>query len=538
MAENPFAKYAEQDNPFAKYAALREPVSTTQILTSAPLKAVGDLADTFINAPLNVYNLTKMGVGTLAAAVGQPQLAPDVTPAPERVTALMRNRGYIAPETNMSSGQRVLNTALQAGTNAAFSPATSGVNMARNALLGITSGGAGQTVTEATGSPIAGLVTSMAVPAATATAARARQVQLDMQRSQDAVRNLTIRAGQQEGLVTTPGSVTPSGQNVLLERIAGKTGLQQRAGVQNQPEIDRLARRAVQLPADGDLTRASMQNIRQQEYQTRYVPVTRIGPISTDTAFTQALDDVLAAYTGPGRSFPNAIPRPVTDLVNSYRVGQFNSGDAVGATRTLRAASSANMARGDNELGLAQRAISNALEDQIERALQTAGQPNILNGFRAARQRMAISHSIEDAIVEAGGSVNAIKLANDLQIRGRYFSGDLDLIARFANISRHTMAPPGARGTPDAGGMLGTSLGGGAGALMGNLFGGMPGASIGAMAGALAPRAAQLAAQQYLLSPTGQSRAIPSYNANAPMSPMLRNALIGLPVAQENNLPR
>lgn len=548
MAENPFAQYAEQEsfqlnayNPFAKYAdapATREPVSTTQILTGAPLKAVGDLADTFINAPLNVYNLAKMGVGTLATAVGQPQLAPDVTPASERVTALMRNRGYIAPEANMSPEQRVLNTALQAGTTAAFSPATSGVNVLRNIGLGLTSGGAGQTVTEATGSPIAGLVTSMAVPAAAAAAAQARQVQLNMQRSQDAVRNLTIRAGQSEGLVTTPGSVTPSGQNVLLERIAGKTGLQQRAAVQNQTEIDRLARRAVQLPADGDLTRASMQNIRRQEYQTGYVPVARIGPIATDTAFAQSLDDVLAAYTGPGRSFPNAIPQPVTDLVNNYRVGQFNSGDAIGATRTLRDASRANMARGDNELGLAQRAISNALEDQIERALQTAGQPNVLDQFRASRQRMAISHSVQDAIVEGGGHVNARTLANDLQTRGRYFSGDLDLIARFANISRPTMTPPGTSGTPDAGRMLGAGLGSGAGALTGGLIAGVPGATYGAAAGAFVPRAAQLAAQQYLLSPMGQSRAIPSYTANAPVSPILRNALIGLPVAQQNNLTR
>ena len=479
-----------------------------------------------------------MGVGTLATAVGKPQWAPDVTPAPERVTALMRNRGYIAPETNMGPEQRVLNTTLQAGTNAAFSPATSGVNLLRNIGLGLTSGGAGQTVTEATGSPIAGLVTSMAVPAAAATAARARQVQLDMQRSQDAVRNLTIRAGQSEGLVTTPGSVTPSGQNVLLERIAGKTGLQQRAAVQNQTEIDRLARRALQIPIDGDLTRANMRAIRAQEYQTGYVPVARIGPIATDTAFAQSLDDVLAAYTGPGRSFPNAIPQPVTDLVNNYRVRQFNSGDAIGATRTLRDASRANMARGDNQLGLAQRAISNALEDQIERALQTAGQPNVLDQFRASRQRMAISHSVQDAIVEGGGHVNARTLANDLQTRGRYFSGDLDLIARFANISRPTMTPPGTSGTPDAGRMLGAGLGSGAGALTGGLIAGVPGATYGAAAGAFLPRAVQLAAQQYLLSPMGQSRAIPSYTANAPVSPTLRNALIGLPVAQQNNLPR
>jgi len=514
--------------------AERRPPSTKAVVTSAPYKALGGVADMFLNAPQNVLNLAKMGAGTLATAAGYSNLAPEVTAPPERVTNLLRSAGLIKPTENMTQGQRVLDVGLQAATGGMLSPARTGAELLRSGGIGLVSGAAGQSVTEVTGSPIAGVLTSMAIPATAATAAQARQARLNMQQSQNAVRDLTIRAGQQEGLVTTPGSVTPSGQNILLERIAGKTGLQQRAAVQNQPEIDRLARRAVQLPVDGDLTRASMANIRRQEYERGYAPVARIGPISTDAAFTQSLDDVLAAYTGPGRSFPNAIPQPVTDLVNNYRVGQFNSGDAVGATRTLREASRANMARGDNELGLAQRAISNALEDQIERALQTTGNTNLLDQLRASRQRMAISHSVEDAIIEGGGSVNARQLANDLQTRGRYFSGDLDLIARFANISRPTMTPPGARGTPDTGSMLGTTLGSGAGATLGYLFGGGPGASVGAMAGGVAPRATQLAAQQYLLSPMGQSRAIPSYNANAPMSPVLRNALIGLPVAQES----
>ena len=514
--------------------AERRPPSTIAVVTSAPYKALGGAADVFLNAPQNVINLAKMGAGTLATAAGYPNLAPEVTAPPERVTNMLRNAGLIKPTENMTQGQRVLDVGLQAATGGMLSPARTGAELLRSGAVGLGSGAAGQVVTEATGSPVAGLVTSMAIPATTASAAQARQVRLDMQRSQNAVRDLTIRAGQNEKLLTTPGSVTPSGQNVLLERVAGKTGLQQRAAVQNQPEIDRLARRAVQIPIDGDLTRANMENIRRQEYQIGYAPVARIGPIATDTAFAQSLDDVLAAYTGPGRSFPNAIPQPVTDLVNNYRVAQFNSGDAVGATRTLRDASRANMARGDNELGLAQRAISNALEDQIERFLQTTGNTNLLDRLRASRQRMAISHSVEDAIVEGGGHVNARTLANDLQTRGRYFSGDLDLIARFANISRPTMTPPGARGTPDAGSLLGTSLGGGAGALVGGLFGGVPGASAGAMLGAVAPRAAQLAAQRYLLSPMGQRRAIPNYNANAPTSPTLRNALIGLPVAQES----
>jgi hypothetical protein len=197
------------------------------------------------------------------------------------------------------------------------------------------------------------------------------------------------------------------------------------------------------------------------------------------------------------------------------------------------------MARGDNELGLAQRAVSNALEDQIERSLQNVGNPNaqaMLDQFRASRQRMAISHAVEDAIVEGGGSVNARQLANDLQTRGRYFSGDLDLIARFANIARPVMTPPGTAGTPGAGTMLGTGVAGGLGAGAGALFGGPPGA----FAGALLPQASSFAARNYLLSRLGQQRALPAYDrpsvnmlAIEQANPMLFNALTSAPIANQ-----
>jgi hypothetical protein len=515
------------------------PPSTMAVVSSAPYKAIGGIADTFLNAPQNVINLGKAAYGTLATAAGYPNAAPDVTAPPERVTNLLRRAGFIKPTENMTTGQRILDVGLQAATGGALSPARSGAELARSALTGAASGVAGQAVTEATGSPLAGLVTSVVVPTAANAAAQARQTQLRMQQSQNAVRDLTIRAGQNEGYVTTPGSVTPTGQNVLIERVGGKTRLQQEAATKNQTVTDRLARRAGNLPEDAPLTRANMQTARNQEFDRGYTPVANIGPVNTDPTFVQSLDDVLAAYTGPGRSFPNAIPQPVTELVNNYRVGQFNSADAIGATRTLRAESRANMARGDTGLGLAQRAISNALEDQVERSLQAAGTPNAqatLDQFRASRQRMAILHSIEDAIVEGGGSVNARQLANDLQTRGRYFSGDLDIIAKFANVARPVMTPPGTTGTPGAGGILGPTIGGGFGALAGNLMGGPQGATMGAMAGAGAPGALSFAARQYLLSRMGQNRALPNYDVNAPSSPALRNALIGLPVAKENAL--
>lgn len=505
----------------------QQPASTKDIITSAPYKAVAGLADIFLTAPENVANLAKMGYGTAVTAMGRPELAPEVTPPRQPVSEMFQRAGLIRqPQGETTPFQRGLDVTIQGATGAlmggapairAAAPTLVGQTRAATgmAATGALAGGAGQAVTEATGEPLLGAATSMAVPGVAISRAQARQARLQADEQRNAVRDLTIRAAQQEGYLVTPGSVTPSTQNVLAERLAGKTRTQQEAAVRNQQVTDRLARRAVGIGETDPLTRANMQQIRRDEFQRGYAPLNQVGPVQTDAQFDTALNNVLAAYTGPGRSFPGAIPQPVVDLVQNYRVGQFASADAIAATRTLREAARANMSRGDNELGLAQRAISNALEDQIERQLAQAGNPNaqaMLDQFRASRQRMAVSHAVEDAIVEGGGSVNARQLANDLQTRGRYFTGDLDLIARFANISRPVTTQPGTMGTPGAQTVLG-GLGGGLGGLGAYAAGGGPG-SVGAatMAGMYAPQAVSAAARNYLLSPFAQSRAIPTYN--------------------------
>jgi len=166
----------------------------------------------------------------------------------------------------------------------------------------------------------------------------------------------------------------------------------------------------------------------------------------------------------------------------------------------------------------------------------------MLDQFRASRQRMAVSHAVENAIVQGGGSVNARQLANDLQVRGRYFSGDLDLIAKFANIARPVMTPPGAAGTPGGGSMLGPTLGGGLGAGTAALFNlGPTGVSAGAMLGAAAPNIVSAGARSYLQSPMGQRRALPTYdrpgvNALAASNEARLRSLMGLPTF--TNQPR
>jgi hypothetical protein len=374
-----------------------------------------------------------------------------------------------------------------------------------------------------------------AVTAPVTAVARRGQAKMTKQQKLNAVRDATLREGQAQGFVVTPGSVTPTVGNILLERIGGKTRVEQLAGVRNQQVTDSLARRAIGLPDDAPLTRDAMRDIRAQEYAAGYAPLANIGRVVADADFKQALQDVTNAFTGASKSFKGAAPQDVQKLIKPYSVADFDAADAIAATRTLRENARNNFQKGEGALARAQIAVSNALEGQLERSLQAANNPQataLLDGFRNSRKRMAVSHAVEDAIVEGTGSVDARKLASDFQ-KGKLLTGELETAAKFANTFRRVVTTPGAVGTPAAqtfGGMgIGTRgmIGGAAGGAFG---GGLGGVALGTAA-AVAPELVSLGAQRFMLSGPAQRGALPAYNrfnflARNIGDPELRNALI------------
>jgi hypothetical protein len=364
--------------------------------------------------------------------------------------------------------------------------------------------------------------------------------QLAKEQELNAVRDATLRAAQQEGYAVTPGSVSPTGKNIISERMAGKTHLEQLASVQNQSVTDKLARRAAGLPENAPLTSTTMQDIRKAEYTKGYEPVKQIGEIKTDPAFLDDLISVESKYAGAGASFPGAVPEDVTRLIKNFTVDKFNSKDAIEVTRTLREEAKGNFRKGDDALAKAQIDISNALENQIERSLaasNNANAANILEQFRLSRQRMAVSHTIEDAIKEGSGSVIAAKLARDIQ-SGKYVSGDIKTIAEFANVFPRVTQTPSQIGAPGAGTVLGRSLGGAGGAAAGFSMGGTTGMGIGGAIGALAPEMVSAGMRNYLLSGRGQANMLPNYS---PLASRLtsdeaaRNALLMQQANQQRN---
>jgi hypothetical protein len=156
--------------------------------------------------------------------------------------------------------------------------------------------------------------------------------------------------------------------------------------------------------------------------------------VPTDKAFTQALDGIVATRQGAARSFPDAAKNEVAPFVDGLRVPAFDAGDAIKMTQVLRDQAGAAYGAGNKELGKAYREASKAIEDQLERHLAKQGKEGAeaLKNFRDARQLMAKSHSVESAIVEGGGKVNARVLGAALQ-RGKPLTDELKTIGAFAN---------------------------------------------------------------------------------------------------------
>jgi hypothetical protein len=359
--------------------------------------------------------------------------------------------------------------------------------------------------------------------------AKSKNALLQGQKQTNVVRDANLLAAQKEGYVVTPGSLDPTGANILKERIAGKTHLEQLASIKNQATTDNLARKAVGLPENAQLTPEVMKGIREAEYTKGYAPLKNLGNVVADDAYLDDLAKIEATYTGPSKSFPEAVPDEVGKLISKYTVDRFDAADAVDVVKNLREQASANFRKGENALAKSQLDISTALEGRLARVLETSGDPSLaglLEQFKASRQRMAVSHTVEEAIRKGSGSVDAKKLARDIQ-NDKFMTGDLKTAAEFANTFPRVNVPPSMIGTPGAGTILGRSLSGAAGAGAGFAAGG----GIGAVIGAAAPELISAGMREYMLSRVGQKGVAPKYNRYQDLAAGLtdeglRNALL------------
>lgn len=235
----------------------------------------------------------------------------------------------------------------------------------------------------------------------------------------------------QNGYVIAPADLSPGIGVQALSGLSGKLKTNQVASFRNQTKSNTLAKRALGLGDDVDLNVDTLEGLRKQA-AAAYAPVAAAGTVTPTKAFTDALDEAIKPFVSQSKSFPGMkVPEVVSDIA-ALRSPNFDAGDALNAIRTMREGADKAYRAGEAQSGKAYRAASAALEDALETHLQGLGQPgaDILKGFRDARQQIAKSWTVQNALNPTTGNVNAIKLASDLA-KNKPLSGELRTVAEF-----------------------------------------------------------------------------------------------------------
>jgi hypothetical protein len=269
-----------------------------------------------------------------------------------------------------------------------------------------------------------------------------------------------INAAREAGYVIPPTQANPTLVNRLLEGTAGKLTTAQNASAKNQAVTNKLVARSLGLADDTPITPELLSNIRSTAGEA-YEAIANSGVVNTkviggltDTGilkfsnkYSEALDDIAKPFITAAKGFPEAKPSPVIDLVNSMKSNSFDTSSAVSMIKQLRTGADDAFRSGNTDVGRASRSIANLLENTVEDHLKKIGSADLLKEFRNSRQLIAKTYSIEKALNQTTGSVDAAKLAGQLQ-KGKPLSGEIRQAAQFAQ------AFPKAARTPEQMGSL------------------------------------------------------------------------------------
>lgn len=520
-------------------------MKTSRVASEAPFKALAGAADVFVETPLNVVNLLRAAGGSINLATGRgAESAPEVIASPRMFYKLGQRLGVISPDESqeqMTPAQRYLDVGLQGATGAMLGRPMPGAVMKTATTGGLAAMG-GQGVSEATGSPTAGMLFTALVPGVQQTMANRNAMKAMAAQQGDEVYQNTLLEAQKQGL-QVPESYYRRGEKPgVSERIAGTKNIERELSVENQRQVDSIVKRSIGMSADEPLTPESIDRVKKMAWNEGYKPLKQVGNVDMDIIFDARLDGIRKEFGAVSASFPKSEKQGINALVDKYRIAKFDSAEGLDQIKSLREDAKANFKNNNTGIAKAQRAIADSLEDQIKRELLSRGDPDSINklkAFEAARKRIAMASSVDNAIVEGTGSVNARKFVGDLD---KGLSDELRTIAEFASAAPRLLPQPsniGALQQPMQAGVPGAQLmnmmmraGGGGG--LGGYYGGTTGAATGA-ALAFAPEAiAAIARNRALAAAKRPPSVVNKLNAITPQDQMLINMLApNLPAIQQ-----
>jgi hypothetical protein len=197
-----------------------------------------------------------------------------------------------------------------------------------------------------------------------------------------------------------------------------------------------------------------LQSYRNAVFNEGYSPIAKIGAVTPDAKLQGDLLKIVAPHRKQLQDFPDSpVAKSVyTEVKNLFDSAQkpFNADTALAKIKELRELATKAYKTDETSLGKAYKDMANSLEDQIGRQLERSGaDANAINAFRTARQNLAKSHTVEEAMVgsaETGYNINARKLSQ-LKQKGTPLTGGMKRAADFADSYPKSMTIPVAGAT-------------------------------------------------------------------------------------------
>jgi hypothetical protein len=156
------------------------------------------------------------------------------------------------------------------------------------------------------------------------------------------------------------------------------------------------------------------------------------GTVTADDAFRVAIDDAVSSFNSTADDFERlasttAQVRAIADDIVGKET--FDANSAVSAVQRLRDLADEAFRSGDGGIGSAYKNMATAFENILESHAASIGDPSLVENVRRAREVIAKTYTIQNAM--RGTNVDAAALARALD-RGKPLSNELETIARFA----------------------------------------------------------------------------------------------------------
>lgn len=310
-----------------------------------------------------------------------------------------------------------------AGT-AALQPTASDESRLLNTAVGGAAGAAGKYA----GDKVAGYVSQKLAGS---------QAKAAQQAAQNAPRDAVLAAGKAEGYVVPPSLIGNQGAaSTVLEGLGGQARTRQAASVKNIEILGKAAREELGLAADDVLDDAVLKGIRQNAGQA-YEAVAQVPKITATPGYGQAINDLEKKFSVFNSKFPQLANKDVAPMLEAMRQGDFTGREATEFVKQMRASGHANAgvantvknANAVRNLGRAQVEAAEVMDDLIANNLTASGQQQLFSDYMAARQLIAKTHTIENALDKAG-SLNPKVIAKELA--DKPYGGKLKIAAQMA----------------------------------------------------------------------------------------------------------